>query len=90
MSRLPWTDDQRATLRRTWLDPSLSLRAVSHAVGYSHGACTKEAARLGLPVRATIRATDAYRFRPIEREQPTPARPLRPGERTIPLLPSER
>lgn len=88
-SKLPWSDEQRATLRRAWLDPTLSLREVSTAVGWSEDACTNQAMRDGLPIRATIRDPDLYRYRPAPVPRGPQARPLRPGERSIPLLPSE-
>jgi len=86
-ARIPWTDEQRAKLRTAWCNPSLSLRAVADAVGYNLDACINEAWRLALPRRATFRDKNPGRFKP--KPAAPPARPLLPGERTLPPLPSE-
>jgi len=78
----------RARLRVAWFDPMLTMDDVGRVVGKSATTCRNEAQRLGLPNRTTIRPLG--RIPQVQDEAQRPAvRPLRPGERTLPPLPSE-
>ena len=86
-----WTDDMRERLRMAWFDEKLTMEEVGLAVGKSATTCRNEAQRIALPVRHTIRGlypSAIARVAALPPRQPRP-RPLQPGARTIPLLPSE-
>jgi len=74
----------RERLRAEWADPTIASKQIGGTVGVSEALCRSEAARLGLPNRQALRTRHV---RPPA--GPPRAVPLRPGQRTIPLLPSE-
>ena len=84
-----WTDDMRDTLRKVWFDPALTMEEIGHAIGRSAQVARNEAQRLGLPSRIAILGRPNSRERLGDRAKPPPVRPLPPGARTLPLLPSE-
>jgi hypothetical protein len=85
----PWTDEGRERLRAAWFDPSLTMENLAKVVGRSGQVARAEAQRMGLPLRVTIRGANPGAVA-ITLHPPAPRpKPLPPGARTLPLLPSE-
>ena len=80
-----WTDEMRERLRAAWFDTSMTMERISELIGRSPQVLRNEAGRLGLPPRSTIRPGAFARG-----DKPPQARPLPPGARTLPPLPSEK
>jgi hypothetical protein len=80
---VPWTDEERTTLRRMW-ENGMGPTLIGKLLGRSKYSVTKQTQALHLPkMRQQPGAAPAP-----EPRQPRP-QPLRPGARTLPPLPSE-
>ena len=87
-AKIRWKDAAREALRTAWLDETLTEDQVAQQVGHGVAACRNEARRMGLPDRSAFRNQSTIMKARRGSSEPR-AQPVRPGQRTLPLLPSE-
>jgi hypothetical protein len=80
---VPWTDEERTTLRRMW-ENGMGPVLIARLLGRSKYSVTKQTQMLHLP---KMRQQPGETPPPEPRQRPP--QPLRPGARTLPPLPSE-